>query len=450
VTLGVMLFPGVTVFVEGLLLMRRTPLALVLAVLMLALPVLAACGSSSTTSGGGTTQQNVTLNVFAATSLTDAFTEMGKNFEGKHPGAKVVINFAGSQQLAQQISHGADAEVFASANQKQMDVVVTSGQVAKDSSRVFIKNKLVVFFPKDNPKHVTKLQDLATPGLKLVLADKSVPAGQYALDFLDKASDTTDFGANYKANVLKNVVSYETDVKVVLSKVGLGEADAGIVYTSDATGDSGVQVNHIDIPLALQTIATYPIARLTASKYADIASAFIDDIFTSEGQAILAKYGFLSLNAGVEIVFTQIAVVLAQVFVASPFFVKTAIGAFAAIDRELEQAAAVDGASPFAVFRRITLPLSANALFGGAVMTWARAGGVWRDDHLRRQLPWPHADDAAGDLHRLRDRSACCVDTGRAAARHLVRRLTPRESRLAPARRDTSLSFCSFRACSSP
>jgi molybdate transport system substrate-binding protein len=244
--------------------MRRAPLALVLAVLMLALPVLAACGSSSTTSGGGTTQQNVTLNVFAATSLTDAFTEMGKNFEGKHPGAKVVFNFAGSQQLAQQISHGADAEVFASANQKQMDVVVTSGQVAKDSSRVFIKNKLVVFFPKDNPKHVTKLQDLATPGLKLVLADKSVPAGQYALDFLDKASATTDFGANYKVNVLKNVVSYETDVKVDLSKVGLGEADAGIVYTSDATGYSGVQVNHIDIPLAIQTIATYPIARLTA------------------------------------------------------------------------------------------------------------------------------------------------------------------------------------------
>jgi molybdate transport system substrate-binding protein len=222
----------------------------------------------------------VTLNFFAATSLTGSFTEMGKNFEGKHPGAKVVFNFAGSQQLAQQISHGADADVFASANQKRMDVVVTSGQVAKD-----------------NPKHVTKLQDLATPGLKLVLADKSVPAGQYALDFLDKASATTDFGANYKANVLKNVVSYETDVKVVLSKVGLGEADAGIVYTSDASGDSGVQVNHIDIPLALQIIATYPIARLTASKHADVASAFIDDIFTSEGQGILAKYGFLSLNA---------------------------------------------------------------------------------------------------------------------------------------------------------
>jgi molybdate transport system substrate-binding protein len=274
--------------------MRRTPLALALGVLLLALPALAACGTSST-SGGATTRQNATLNVFAAASLTGAFGEIGKNFETKNPGVKVVFNFAGSQQLAQQIGQGADADVFASANTTQMNNVIKSGQIDANASRVFIKNKLVVVFPKDNPKNITTLQDIAAPGVKVILADKSVPAGQYALDFLDKASATADFGADYKANVLKNVISYETDVKQVLSKVGLGEADAGIVYTSDATGASGAQVNHIAV--ALQTIATYPIAATKASKHADLASAFIDAVFTSEVQAVLAKYGFLSINA---------------------------------------------------------------------------------------------------------------------------------------------------------
>ena len=276
--------------------MRRTPLALILCVFLLALPLLAACGSSST-SGGGTTAKNVTLNVFAAASLTGAFGEIGKNFESANPGVKVVFNFAGSQQLATQLGQGADADVFASANTTQMNNVVKSGQVDSNLSRVFIKNKLVVVFRKDNPKNITKPQDIAAPGLKLILCDKSVPCGQYALDFFDKASATADYGADYKANALKNVVSYETDVKQVLSKVGLGEADAGIVYTSDATGDSGAQVNHIDIPVSLQTIATYPIAATKASKNPDVASAFIDYVFTSKGQAVLAKYGFLSINA---------------------------------------------------------------------------------------------------------------------------------------------------------
>jgi molybdate transport system substrate-binding protein len=276
--------------------MRRTPFVLIFGVLLLALPALAACGSSST-SGGGTTQQNATLNVFAAASLTGAFTELGKNFEAKNPGVKVVFNFAGSQQLAQQIGQGADADVFASANATQMNNVIKSGQINADASRIFVRNRLVVVFPKNNPKNITKLQDIAAPGVRLILADKTVPAGQYALDFLDKASATSDFGADYKANTLKNVVSYETDVKQVLAKVGLGEADAGIVYTSDATGDSGAQVNHINIPDALQTIATYPIAPLKASKHADLAVDFIDSTFTTEGQGVLVKYGFISVNA---------------------------------------------------------------------------------------------------------------------------------------------------------
>src|SRR3954447_7104020 len=111
--------------------MRRAPLVLVVGVLLLALPALAACGSSSTNSGG-TTQQSATLNVFAAASLTGPFTEIGKNFDAKNPGAKVVFNFARSQQLAQQISQGADADVFASANQTQMSATVTAGQIASD------------------------------------------------------------------------------------------------------------------------------------------------------------------------------------------------------------------------------------------------------------------------------------------------------------------------------
>ena len=177
---------------------------------------------------------SVTLNVFAAASLTAAFGEIGKAFEAAHPWVTITFNFAGSQALATQINAAAPADVFASANNTQMGVVTKAGRIEASASKPFVNNRLVVIYPKANPAGIQALQDLAKPGVKLVLADKSVPVGQYAVSFLDNAVKDASFGATYKADVLKNVVSYELDVKSVLTKVELGEADAGIVYTTDA------------------------------------------------------------------------------------------------------------------------------------------------------------------------------------------------------------------------
>jgi molybdate transport system substrate-binding protein len=234
-----------------------------------------------------------TLTVLAAASLTESFTELGKIFETLHPGVTIEFSFAGSQQLAQQLDQGAPADVFASASKKYMDAAVTSDRVASGSAQAFVKNRLVIIFPKDNPAGIQNLQDLSKEGLKLVIADPSVPVGQYALDFLDKAMKESNFGSHYKDLVLKNVVSYETNVKSVLAKITLGEADAGIVYVSDITADAAEKVNRLDIPDELNTIATYPIAVISNSNHTELANAFVTLVLSREGQQVMAKYSFI-------------------------------------------------------------------------------------------------------------------------------------------------------------
>jgi molybdate transport system substrate-binding protein len=234
-----------------------------------------------------------TLTVLAAASLTESFGELGKTFETQNPGVKVAFSFAGSQQLAQQLDQGADADVFASASKKYMDAAVTSKRVNTADAKTFVKNRLVVIFPKANPAGLKTLKDLAKPGLKLDLEDKSVPAGQYSLDFLDKAVKDPGFDAQYKDNVLKNVVSYEDNVKSVVSKVSLGEVDAGIVYVTDVTADVAPKVDKLDIPDALNTVAVYPIAPISDSKNADLAKAFVALVLSPDGQSVMAKYGFI-------------------------------------------------------------------------------------------------------------------------------------------------------------
>ena len=236
-----------------------------------------------------------TLTVLAAASLTDSFKEMGKLFESKNPGVTVTFSFAGSQQLAQQLDQGVPADVFASASKKYMDAAVTSKRVNQPDAQNFVKNILAVIFPKANPAGITKLQDLAKPGLKLVLEDKSVPAGQYSLDFLDKAVKDSTFDPTFKDTVLKNVVSYETDVKAVVSKVSLGEADAGIVYVTDYNVAAD-KLGKLAIPDSLNTIATYPIAPIADSKNPDLAKAFVALVMSPDGQAIMAKYGFVTVS----------------------------------------------------------------------------------------------------------------------------------------------------------
>ena len=159
------------------------------------------------------------------------------------------------------------------------------------TQRTFVRNRLVVIYPADNPAAIATLQDLATPGLVLVLAAAEVPAGAYSLDFLNKASATIEFGSTYSETVLQNVVSYEENVRSVLSKVVLGEADAGIVYTSDVFGDSAEEVGQLEIPDELNTVASYPIALISDSHNPTRPKRF-NYMPSPDGQATLAEYGF--------------------------------------------------------------------------------------------------------------------------------------------------------------
>jgi molybdate transport system substrate-binding protein len=253
---------------------------------------LAGCApaSASTAIHPTSAPRQQTLNVFAAASLTDAFTEIGRNFEAAHPGVVVVFNFAGSQALRTQIEEGAPADVFASANQTEMDALVTDSLVAQDASQVFLTNQLVVILPANNPAGLGKLEDLARPGIKIVLAAEEVPVGKYARQALDEMNG--QFGSDFKDKVLANVVSNEDNVRQVVAKIQLGEADAGIVYTSDAVAAPDLKT--IEIPPELNVIAKYPIAALSKSANSDLAKAFIDYVLSPEGQAVLQKWGFTS------------------------------------------------------------------------------------------------------------------------------------------------------------
>jgi molybdate transport system substrate-binding protein len=236
------------------------------------------------------------LTVFAAASLIDPFTAIGEQFQAGHPGVRVAYNFAGSQQLVQQLAQGAPADVFASADTKQMDAAVQSGSVLTDSPQVFAHNRLVVVFPKDNPGGLESLQDLAKPGLRLVLADKAVPVGNYSLNFLDRASQQVDYGPDFKEKVLKNVLSYEENVKAVLSKVLLGEADAGIIYTSDISQANAGKVGQLNIPDALNPTISYTIAPVSGSPNPELTNAFVDFVLSTQGQAILKSHGFFPVK----------------------------------------------------------------------------------------------------------------------------------------------------------
>ena len=229
----------------------------------------------------------------AAASLTASFTEIGQMFEAAHPGIKVAFNFAGSQQLEQQLSLGAPGDVFASAAANYMDLAVQANLVTASMVKTFAENRLVVIYPAANPAGLTKLQDLAKPGLKLDLADKSVPVGNYSLQFLAKASQDPGFGASFQDDVLKNVVSYEENVKSVVTKVSLDQADAGICYTTDITGDVAASLSKLDIPDALNVVAVYPIAPISGSKNPTLANDFVSLVLSPGGQAVLHKYGFL-------------------------------------------------------------------------------------------------------------------------------------------------------------
>jgi molybdate transport system substrate-binding protein len=232
------------------------------------------------------------LTVFAAASLTDAFTAVGQRFEQEHAGVTVKFNFAGSQALATQMEQGASADVFASADQRWM-LYAEQRHLLGAPARVFARNRLVVITPRANPGYIDKLQDLARPGLKLVLAAAQVPVGSYSREALRRLGASPGFGADYGTRVLANLVSEEENVKGVVAKVQLGEADAGIVYATDVTRAIQSQLRVLEIPEASNPIAEYPVAP-TAAGQKELAAAFIDLLLSPSGQALLAARGFLA------------------------------------------------------------------------------------------------------------------------------------------------------------
>lgn len=232
------------------------------------------------------------LTIFAAASLTDAFTAVGQRFERERPGVAVQFNFAGSQALATQMEQGASADVFASADQRWMQYA-EQRHLLGGPARVFARNRLVVITPKANPGYIDKLQDLARPGLKLVLAAAQVPVGKYGREALRRLASTPGFGADFGSRVLANLVSEEENVKGVVAKVQLGEADAGIVYATDVTTAIRSELRVIEIPEASNPIAEYPVAP-TAKGQQDLAAAFIALLLSPPGQELLAARGFLA------------------------------------------------------------------------------------------------------------------------------------------------------------
>jgi len=232
------------------------------------------------------------VSVFAAASLKDAFTEAGALLARGRPGFAVRFNFAGSQQLALQIDQGAEADVFAAADQRSIDAVGDKGLLAGEAV-VFARNRLVVITPGANPGRVDRLQDLAKPGLKLVLAAAAVPVGRYSREALGRLAGAGGFGADFAVRVLRNVVSEEDNVRAVVAKVQLGEADAGIVYVSDATPAVGRAVRLVAMPDAYNVVAAYPIAVIAGSRRRAEARAFVDFILSAEGQRLLERYGLL-------------------------------------------------------------------------------------------------------------------------------------------------------------
>ncbi|WP_353945239.1 molybdate ABC transporter substrate-binding protein [Streptomyces sp. HUAS MG91] len=253
-----------------------------------ALLAVSACSSSDDSSGGSDSSSasasssdklSGTVTVFAAASLQESFTTLGKQFEKQHPGTKVTFSFGGSDSLAASITGGAPADVFAAASPKTMKIVTDKGAAA-GTPATFVRNQLEIATLPGNPDKVASLKDLTNKDLKVVLCAKEVPCGA--------AADKALTGSKLKLTP----VSYEQDVKAALTKVELKEADAAVVYKTDVHA-AGDKVEGVEFPESTQAINDYPIAQLKDSKNSAAAKAFIALVRSAEGQKVLTSAGFL-------------------------------------------------------------------------------------------------------------------------------------------------------------
>ncbi|MET7290470.1 molybdate ABC transporter substrate-binding protein [Streptomyces sp. NPDC005573] len=270
---------------------RRTRLLQLTGVGAVALMALSACSSNNDSSSPKSDKSDTAasssaspklsgdVTVFAAASLKESFTTLGKQFEQQHPGTKVSFNFGGSDALAASITSGAPADVFAAASPKTMKIVTDKGD-ATGTPATFVRNQLEIATLPGNPDKVASLKDLTKSDMKVVLCDKTVPCGAAAQKALD-------------ASHLKlTPASYEQDVKSALNKVELKEADAAVVYKTDVKA-AGDKVEGVEFPESANAINDYPIALLKDSKNTETAKAFIALVQSADGQKVLNQAGFL-------------------------------------------------------------------------------------------------------------------------------------------------------------
>lgn len=260
---------------------------------------IAGCRSKHSAREASTGEQSssATLQVFAAASLTESFTDIGRQFQAAHPGVTVRFNFAGSQQLREQLSQGAPDDVFASADTTQMDSAVAASLIRRDSVRLFAENRLVVIVPAANPAQIHDLHDLVKPGIRIDIADPSVPVGRYTVRMLEQMSRNPAYGPEYRSRFQADVVSREDNVKAVVSKIRLNEADAGVVYVTDVTPAARAELHTVTIPDSFNQIARYPIGVAPAAARAEIAEQFVQFVLSPDGQKVLADHGFLSVKS---------------------------------------------------------------------------------------------------------------------------------------------------------
>ncbi|AKJ04145.1 molybdate transport system substrate-binding protein [Archangium gephyra] len=226
------------------------------------------------------------LVVFAASSLRDAFTAMGEEFERTHPGVELTFNFAGTQALRTQLENGAAVDVFASADQRHMDELVQASRVQEPA--VFARNEPVLIVSRESAATLQGLGELPKAE-RIVIGVPEVPIGRYTLQILDKASAA--LGPDFRSRVEARVVSRELNVRQVLAKVSLGEAQAGFVYRTDALS-AGDRVRIVALPPELNVIAEYPIGRVTGAAHPVLARAWIDFVLSADGQRLLGRAGF--------------------------------------------------------------------------------------------------------------------------------------------------------------
>jgi len=244
----------------------------------------------------GCAEEPKELTVFCGAGLTGAFQEIGQIYENMS-GIQVNFNFDGVPALRAQIEQGAYADVLVSANLKHMNALKAEGYIDNNTVKIFARNKISVIVPNNNPANITSLIDLARPGINLLIGTKELPAGDYARQVLDKLVSDPEYGLAYKDKVMANVVSEETTVNRIVSKVALGEADAGFAFVSDVSPQMVGKVTKILISDKNNVVGDFPIGVLKQSKYSKQSQDFIELVMSAQGQSKLNKYRFIPVVA---------------------------------------------------------------------------------------------------------------------------------------------------------